>query len=88
MNPFTGEDRCLLSHLNTPDGERAAAGTFKRVEIALWVFCLYSEQTHFHVAIRADQQRLDQRSRGRVPLRKRVSSVHSMCLSYVSANWT
>lgn len=48
----------VLSHLSTPDFKGATADTFKSVKVALFAFRLYSKQTHFHVAMRAEKQRL------------------------------
>lgn len=74
----------MLSHLDTPDFERAAADTFKSVEVALCAFHLYSEQTHFHVAMRAEKQRLDGWwFRKPVVLCKRAGLPHGMYLSWL-----
>jgi hypothetical protein len=46
-------------HSNTPDFESVADATFKGVKVARGALRLYSEQTHFYVAVRAEKQRLD-----------------------------
>jgi hypothetical protein len=68
----------LLSHLNTPDFDRAAVDTFKGVELARGALRLYSVQTHFYVAVRAEKQRLDGFFRGRVGLWERTNVSHAM----------
>ncbi len=45
-----------LRTLNAPHFETAAGDAFKGVEIALFALRLYSEQTHFNVAERAEER--------------------------------
>ena len=47
------------AHLNAPHLNATAGDTFKGVEIVFVGLQLNSEQTHFNVAERAEQQRLD-----------------------------
>src|SRR5262252_3229912 len=65
--------------LNAPYFDAAAGETFEGVEVALVALRLYSEQTHFNVANRAEKQRLDGRFRDRLALWKRADVVHGMC---------
>ena len=66
----------LRTHSNTPDFETAAGATFEGVEVASGALRLYSEQTHFYVAVRAEKQRLDF-FRGRVGLWERTNVSHA-----------
>ena len=61
-----------------PDLETAAGVTFKGVEVARVALCLSSEQTHFHVAVRAEKQRLDRFFRGHVGVWERTNVGHAM----------
>src|SRR5262249_30193837 len=63
-------------HLNAPYFEAAAGDTFKGVEVALVALRLYSEQTHFNVADRAEKLRLDRRFRDRFALWKLADVSH------------
>ena len=68
----------LLFNSNTPDFENVADATFKGVEVARGALRLYSEQTHFYVAVRAEKQRLDRFFRGHVGLWERTNVSHAM----------
>jgi hypothetical protein len=67
-----------LSHSNTPDFDNVAAATFKGVEVARGALPLYSVQTHFYVAVRAEKQRLDRFFRAHVGLWERKNVSHAM----------
>lgn len=69
----------LGGHLNAPDFEAATGDTFKGVEVPLVALRLYSEQTHFSVALRAEEQRRDGRFRNRVSLCIWSNASHGMC---------
>jgi hypothetical protein len=57
---FTDDDDWRgLIHSNTPGFDKIAGDTFKGVEVARVALRLYSEQTHFYIAVRAEKQRLD-----------------------------
>ena len=65
-------------HANTPDFETAAGVTFKGVEVPRGARRLYSEQTHFYVAVRAEKQRLDWFFRRHVSLWERTNVGHAV----------
>jgi hypothetical protein len=67
-----------LTYSNTPDFEKVAGATFKGVEVARGALRLYSEQTHFYLAVRAEKQRLDRFFRGHVGLWERTNVSHAM----------
>jgi len=71
-------DARYASNLNAPYFEAAAGDTFKGVEVARVALRLYSEQTHFNVANRAEKQRLDGRFRERLTFWKRADVSHGM----------
>ena len=60
--------RHLFPQSSASDFDAAAGAAFKGVEVALVALCLYPEQTHFYVALRAEKQGLDGRIRERVGL--------------------
>src|SRR5215469_1684112 len=66
-----------LIYLNSPDFESVAGATFKGVEVARGAPRLYSEQTHFYVAVRAEKQRLDRLFRAHVGLWERMKASHA-----------
>jgi hypothetical protein len=66
----------LLSYANTPDFETIADATFKGVEFARAALHFYAEQTHFHVAVRTEKQRLDRFFRELVRLLERTNVSH------------
>jgi len=76
---FGSTERNVLvrTHSNAPDFENAAGPTFEGVEVASGALRLYSEQKHFHVAVRAKKQRLDWLFRGRVGLWERTNVSHA-----------
>jgi hypothetical protein len=68
----------LLIYSNTPDFENVADATFKGVKVARGALRLYSVQTHFYVAVRAEKQRLDRFFRGHVGLWERKNVSHAI----------
>ena len=76
---FTDDDDWRgFIYSNTPDFDNVAGPTFKGVEVARVALRLYSEQTHFYVAVRAEKQRLDRFLRGHVGLWERTNVSHAM----------
>ena len=71
-------DNRRISVWRNPDFDNVAGTAFKGVEVALVALRLYSEQTHFYVAVRAEKQRLDRFFRGHVGLWERTHVSHAM----------
>ena len=67
-----------VTYSNPPDFETVAGATFKGVEVARGALRLYSEQTHFYVAVRAEKQRLDRFFRVHVGLGE-LTNVIMLC---------
>jgi hypothetical protein len=70
---------------NTPDFEKVAGATFKGVKVARGALRLYSVQTRFYIAVRAEKQRLDRFFRGHVGLWERANVSHAMHPCWLAA---
>ena len=71
-------DNRRISVWRNPDFDNVAGTAFKGVEVAHVALRLYSEQTHFYIAVRAEKQRLDRFFRGHVGLWEWTNVSHAM----------